>query len=161
MRLVRGRLRRAARTILLALMDIPVLKYVVYYGTVALVILILGDVGYFIQKKICNPKRAALRQLKAGKSVRPARTANTHGTSIFPPAHTAGSSTPIPDIHNSNINVLCIIPGTTGTTEYSSAPMSNSTPCGLASPSMSYSGRAGKATASPVPTSMQGEPDVR
>ncbi len=50
-----------------ALMNVPVLKYVVYYGTVALVILILGGVVYFIQKKIYNPKRAALRQLKAGK----------------------------------------------------------------------------------------------
>jgi len=49
------------------LMSVPALKYVVYYGAVTLVILILGGVVYYIQKKIYDPKRVVLRYLRDSK----------------------------------------------------------------------------------------------
>jgi predicted RNA-binding Zn-ribbon protein involved in translation (DUF1610 family) len=49
------------------LMESPVLRYILYYGSAVLVILLLGGIVYFIQKKIYNPKRVALRHLKNGK----------------------------------------------------------------------------------------------
>ncbi|MEE8167735.1 MAG: zinc ribbon domain-containing protein [Candidatus Hydrothermarchaeales archaeon] len=49
------------------LMSISIMKYIVYYGVTALVILILGGIVYFIQKKIYDPKKVALRHLKESK----------------------------------------------------------------------------------------------
>ena len=49
------------------LMSSPLLKYVIYYGAVFLVILILGGIVYFIQKRIYDPQRVALRHLRANK----------------------------------------------------------------------------------------------
>ena len=49
------------------LMESPVLRYILYYGSAVLVILLLGGIVYFIQKKIYNPKRVTLRHLKNGK----------------------------------------------------------------------------------------------
>lgn len=49
------------------LMAVAALKYVVYYGSVALVILLLGGIVFFIQKNLYNPHRVALRALKENK----------------------------------------------------------------------------------------------
>jgi predicted RNA-binding Zn-ribbon protein involved in translation (DUF1610 family) len=49
------------------LMSVSILRYVVYYGVTIIVILILGGVVYYIQKKIYDPKRVAMRHLKDSK----------------------------------------------------------------------------------------------
>jgi RNA polymerase subunit RPABC4/transcription elongation factor Spt4 len=49
------------------LMSVSILRYVVYYGVTAVVIVFLGGTVYYIQKKIYDPKRVALRQLKDAK----------------------------------------------------------------------------------------------
>ncbi|MBT5016255.1 hypothetical protein HN748_05355 [Candidatus Peregrinibacteria bacterium] len=49
------------------LMAVAALKYIVYYGAVALVIVVLGGIVFFIQKNLYNPKRVALRCLKDNK----------------------------------------------------------------------------------------------
>lgn len=49
------------------LMSSSILKYVVYYGSVILVIAILGGIVYYIQKKVYNPKSVAYRHLKENK----------------------------------------------------------------------------------------------
>lgn len=46
------------------LMSVSLLRYVVYYGVTVVVILILGGIVYYIQKKIYDPKRVAMRHLK-------------------------------------------------------------------------------------------------
>ena len=46
------------------LMSSPLLKYVIYYGAVLFVIFILGGIVYFIQKRIYDPQRVALRHLR-------------------------------------------------------------------------------------------------
>lgn len=49
------------------LMAVAALKYIVYYVSVALVILVLGGIVFFIQKNLYNPHRVALRALKDNK----------------------------------------------------------------------------------------------
>ena len=49
------------------LMSSPLLKYVIYYGSVFLVIFILGGIVYFIQKRIYDPQRVALRHLRGNR----------------------------------------------------------------------------------------------
>lgn len=49
------------------LMSVSILRYVVYYGVTAAVILILGGIVYYLQKKIYDPKRVAMRHLKDSK----------------------------------------------------------------------------------------------
>ena len=55
------------RRIFKALMDIPALKYIIYYGTALLVIAIFGGIVFYIQKKVFNPKKVAIRRLKDNK----------------------------------------------------------------------------------------------
>ncbi|MFT7644465.1 MAG: RNA polymerase subunit RPABC4/transcription elongation factor Spt4 [Candidatus Paceibacteria bacterium] len=45
-------------------LDIPALRFIIYYGGVALVVSIFGGIVYFIQRRVFNPKRVALRRLK-------------------------------------------------------------------------------------------------
>ena len=45
-------------------MTVPILRYIVYYGTVALILAIFGGIVYFIQKRVFNPLRVARRRLK-------------------------------------------------------------------------------------------------
>jgi hypothetical protein len=47
--------------------QLPFFRYIVYYGSVILVILIFGGIVYIIQRKIFNPKRVAVRRLKDNK----------------------------------------------------------------------------------------------
>lgn len=49
------------------LMSISILKYIVYYGSVILVIAILGGIVYYIQKKVYNPRKVVYRHLKDNK----------------------------------------------------------------------------------------------
>ncbi|MFH1432341.1 MAG: zinc ribbon domain-containing protein [archaeon] len=44
-----------------------ILRYVLYYTVVIIVILILGGIVYYIQKKIYDPKRVAIRSLRNNK----------------------------------------------------------------------------------------------
>lgn len=46
---------------------IPYLRFVIYYGSVLLVIAILGGIVYYIQKKAFSPKSIAMRRLKDNK----------------------------------------------------------------------------------------------
>jgi len=48
-------------------MNIPFLRYVIYYGSVILVIVIFGGIVYFIQKKVFSPEKVAIRRLKDNK----------------------------------------------------------------------------------------------
>ncbi len=50
-----------------ALMSVSILKYLVYYGAVAVVIILLGGIVYYIQRKVYDPKRVAYRYLKDNK----------------------------------------------------------------------------------------------
>jgi hypothetical protein len=47
--------------------QIPFFRYVVYYGSAILVIVIFGGLVYLIQKRIFDPKRVAIRRLKEKK----------------------------------------------------------------------------------------------
>ena len=49
------------------LMEIAVLRYIIYYGSALLVIVIFGGIVYYIQKKVYNPKIIAIRRLKDNK----------------------------------------------------------------------------------------------
>ncbi len=49
------------------LMSVPMLRYIIYYGVTAAVIIIIGGIVYYIQKKIYDPKRVAMRHLKDSK----------------------------------------------------------------------------------------------
>lgn len=49
------------------LMSVPALRYIVYYGAVLIVILILGGIVFYIQKKLYDPRKVALRHLKDSK----------------------------------------------------------------------------------------------
>ncbi len=49
------------------LMSSPLLKYVIYYGAVFLVIIVLGGIVYFMQKRIYDPQRVALRYLRGNR----------------------------------------------------------------------------------------------
>ena len=44
-----------------------ILRFVLYYGVVIIVILVLGGIVFYIQKKIYDPKRVAIRSLKNNK----------------------------------------------------------------------------------------------
>lgn len=46
---------------------VPYLRFIIYYGSVVLVIAILGGIVYYIQKKAFSPKSIALRRLKDNK----------------------------------------------------------------------------------------------
>lgn len=48
-------------------MEVPFLRYVLYYGSVAIVIGIFGGVVYYIQKKVFNSAKIAIRRLKDKK----------------------------------------------------------------------------------------------
>lgn len=50
--------------------SIPLLRYIVYYAGVALVIAVFGGIVYFIQKRVFNPRRVAMRRLKQGECPR-------------------------------------------------------------------------------------------
>lgn len=47
--------------------QIVVLRYVLYYGVAALVVLLFGGIVYVIQRRIFDPKRIAVRRLKDNK----------------------------------------------------------------------------------------------
>jgi len=65
------------------LMSVSILKYIIYYGAVALVIAILGGIVYFLQKKFYNPKKIALRHLKDNKC--PKCSTNLDLTQVYCP----------------------------------------------------------------------------
>jgi len=48
-------------------MDVPFLRYIVYYGSVILVIALFGGIVYFIQKRVFSPAKVAIRRLKDKK----------------------------------------------------------------------------------------------
>jgi len=47
--------------------EVPFLRYVIYYGSVILVIAFFGGIVYFIQKKVFSPAKVAIRRLKENK----------------------------------------------------------------------------------------------
>ena len=49
------------------LFDVPFLRYIVYYGFVILVIGLFGGIVYYIQKKVFDPIKIAVRRLKDKK----------------------------------------------------------------------------------------------
>ncbi|PIR57760.1 MAG: hypothetical protein COU71_02300 [Parcubacteria group bacterium CG10_big_fil_rev_8_21_14_0_10_38_31] len=53
--------------IVLGLFKSPYARYVIYYGGVIVVIGIFGGIVYYIQKKIFDPKRVAIRRIKDNK----------------------------------------------------------------------------------------------
>lgn len=48
-------------------LSLPFLRYILYYGSVLLVVAIFGGIVYVMQKKIFNPRRVAMRRLKDNK----------------------------------------------------------------------------------------------
>lgn len=48
-------------------MEVPFLRYIIYYGSVILVIALFGGLVYFIQKKVFAPAKVAIRRLKDNK----------------------------------------------------------------------------------------------
>lgn len=48
-------------------MEVPFLRYIIYYGSVILVIALFGGLVYFIQKKVFSPAKVAIRRLKDNK----------------------------------------------------------------------------------------------
>jgi len=53
--------------IVLGLFNSPYARYILYYGGVITVIAIFGGIVYYIQKKIFDPKRVAIRRIKDNK----------------------------------------------------------------------------------------------
>jgi len=49
------------------LLDIPLLSYIIYYGSVLLIIGIFGGIVYYIQKRVYDPIKVAVRRLKDQK----------------------------------------------------------------------------------------------
>lgn len=47
--------------------ELPFLRYVIYYGSVILVIGLFGGIVYYIQKKVFDPAKVAIRRLKDNK----------------------------------------------------------------------------------------------
>ncbi len=47
--------------------EIPYLRYILYYGSVLLIVAIFGGIVYYIQKKVFSPKSIAMRRLKNNK----------------------------------------------------------------------------------------------
>ncbi len=60
------------------LLALPFFRYVLYYGSVLLVIAVFGGIVYIIQKKIFDPKRIAIRRLKENKCPHCSFTINHH-----------------------------------------------------------------------------------
>lgn len=48
-------------------MEVPFLRYIIYYGSVILIIALFGGLVYFIQKKVFSPEKVAIRRLKENK----------------------------------------------------------------------------------------------
>lgn len=48
-------------------LEVPLLRYVIYYGSVILVIGLFGGIVYYIQKRVFDPKKVAIRRLKDKK----------------------------------------------------------------------------------------------
>lgn len=48
-------------------LDVPFLRYIIYYGSVILVIGLFGGIVYYIQKKVFDPIKVAVRRLKDKK----------------------------------------------------------------------------------------------
>lgn len=48
-------------------LDVPFLRYIIYYGSVILIIGLFGGIVYYIQKKVFDPRRVAVRRLKDKK----------------------------------------------------------------------------------------------
>jgi predicted RNA-binding Zn-ribbon protein involved in translation (DUF1610 family) len=48
-------------------METPFLRYILYYGAVILTIALFGGLVYFIQRRVFNPTKVAIRRLKDGK----------------------------------------------------------------------------------------------
>lgn len=49
------------------LLDAPFLRYIIYYGSVILVLLLFGGVVYYIQKNVFSPAKVAMRRIKDNK----------------------------------------------------------------------------------------------
>ncbi len=47
--------------------NLPFLRYIIYYGSIILVIGLFGGIVYFIQKKVFDPTKVAIRRLKDEK----------------------------------------------------------------------------------------------
>lgn len=48
-------------------LEVPFLRYVIYYGSVIIVIGLFGGIVYYIQKRVFDPKKVAIRRLKDKK----------------------------------------------------------------------------------------------
>ena len=48
-------------------LEVPFLRYIIYYGSIILVIGFFGGLVYYIQKKVFDPSRVAVRRLKDNK----------------------------------------------------------------------------------------------
>jgi hypothetical protein len=53
--------------IFIEIMEIAVLKYIIYYGIALLAVAIFGGIVYYIQKKVFDSKKVAIRRLKDNK----------------------------------------------------------------------------------------------
>lgn len=49
------------------LLEIEALRYIIYYGAILLIIGLFGGIVYYIQKKVFDPKRVAIRRYKDAK----------------------------------------------------------------------------------------------
>jgi hypothetical protein len=47
--------------------SIPLLRYILYYGSILLIVGIFGGLVYYIQKKVFDPRRVGMRRLKENK----------------------------------------------------------------------------------------------
>ncbi len=50
--------------IFVLLSEVPIFRFIIYYGVVGLVVAFFGGTVFIIQKRIFNPKRVALRRIK-------------------------------------------------------------------------------------------------
>lgn len=48
-------------------LEVPLLRYIIYYGSVILVIGLFGGIVFYIQKRVFSPKKVAIRRLKDKK----------------------------------------------------------------------------------------------
>lgn len=53
--------------ILKMFLSVPILRYILYYGTVFIVVAVFGSIVYLIQKRIFDPRKVAVRRLKDNK----------------------------------------------------------------------------------------------
>ena len=49
------------------LLEVPVLRFILYYGSIILVIALFGGIVYYIQRRIFDPRKVAIRRLKDSK----------------------------------------------------------------------------------------------